>query len=204
MSTNYSLDISLVSVLTPKNTLDIELFIRDLTLYTQWLYNNKNKMYAVGVQRGMGPSVFREGSGVEDIAVANARRSEAQETPSRTNVVVHVVTATAIGDQARAYIGHCVLVATAERLLPGDILRGTGVPISGGLLGCRGRRPKSDRHADHAGCGEVVDQRGGVRAVRTRRPPAFVDRLLVGHGGLSHSGGADLSAHNHGRCRRRL
>lgn len=120
-------------------------------------------------------------------------------------MVLLVVTATALGDQTRAHIGHRVLVATVERMLPGDILRGAGVPVGGGHLGRRGRRPEPDRYADHVGRSEAVDQRGGMRVVHSHRPPTSVDRLLVGHGGLGHSGGADLSAHNEvGRVGRRF
>jgi len=94
-------------------------------------------------------------------------------------------------DPARACAGHRFSSAAAERLLPGDILRGSCHAVGGWhqcprwtLLG----------HGSDGGSGRCppVDQRGGVRAVIARRAPAAPNRLVVVHGVLGRPGGADL------------
>lgn len=99
-----------------------------------------------------------------------------------------VVVTAADGDQADTRVGHGVLVATAQRLLHRNILRGARFPVVGRH---RRRRTVPSGRADHDGRGPVIDQRGGVRAVVPRRPPAAADRFVVGHGVFGRPGGVD-------------
>jgi len=94
-------------------------------------------------------------------------------------------------DPARARAGHRVPTSAAERLLPGDILRGACHAVGGWH-----HRPRWTLlgHGSDGGAGRCppVDQCGRVRAVLARRAPAATDRVVVGHGVLSRPGGADL------------
>lgn len=125
-------------------------------------------------------------------------------TSLRVRPVAVVVAAAADRDQAGSRAGHRVPVAAAERLLPGDVLRDAGHPHGDGSDRCGRdqRRPaEPDGHADRAGSGAADGQRGRVRAVPARRPPAAADRVLAGHGVLGRAGGAHLPACT-GRARR--
>lgn len=159
----------------------------------------------IDVRGGMGSSnVLREEAirrgGSRDARVAGVllrRRMRAVPTPAAVVVVqvpVLVARTTADGDQAGARAGRRVPVATAQRLLPGDLLRGADLPVDDRRRGDRRRRAVPDGRADRDGRGAAADQRGVVRAVDARRPPAAVDRLVAGHGVLGRSGGVHLSA----------
>lgn len=106
---------------------------------------------------------------------------------------VSVYAAAVLGDQTGKGAGCRVPVATAERLLPDDVLRGARFPV-GGRLYKRRDGPVPNGHAYRVRSAQAVGERGGVRAVAVRQPATAVDYLGVGHGVLGRSGGGHVFA----------
>lgn len=182
----------------------------------EWFGLRENTTHEIDCSREHDYKAIAGGRRYSDHAAADvvddaARRRSASwpRTAPRTvattlqvqSVTVEVVAAAADRDQASAGAGNRVPVATVERLLPGDILCGTGHPDGDG----RGRWPaEPDGRDDRARSGAADYQRGGMRAIPTRRSPAVADRFLSGHGFLGRAGGAHLPLTGHRGCTRRL